>query len=162
MEHLYRKNVGIVVFNDKRKVLMCARADKPDYQWQFPQGGIDEGEELINAARRELREETGIISVKLIAVMPHSLRYDFPEAVKKKFSKQGCGFVGQEQSWVLFYFEGNNNEIDFHTNPNEIEFKAYEWVNIFEAPKRVVEFKKKVYSDMVKYFSSLIYQNNEG
>ena len=161
MEALYRKNVGIVVFNQNAKVLMCARADKPDYQWQFPQGGIDEGEEVVNAAKRELWEETGIKSVKLIAVMPHSLRYDFPAVIKKKFSKQGCGFVGQEQSWVLFYFEGKDDEINFHTNPDEIEFKAYEWVDIYEAPKRIVEFKKKVYSEVVKSFSSIIYQNKE-
>ena len=60
MSELYRKNVGVVVFNDKHKVLMCARADKPDLQWQFPQGGIEDGEDIVEAAKRELREETNL------------------------------------------------------------------------------------------------------
>ena len=73
----YRKNVGIVVFNQNKKVLMCARADSDDFNWQFPQGGIDEKEDIVTAAKRELFEETGIKSVSLIAKYPEPLRYDF-------------------------------------------------------------------------------------
>lgn len=161
MSALYRKNVGIVVFNDKHKVLMCARADKPDLQWQFPQGGIEDGEDIVEAAKRELREETGITSVILVAKLPHTIRYDFPEEIQKKHRELGCYFVGQEQSWVLFYFTGNDKEIDFYAHPEEIEFKAYEWVDIYEAPQRIVEFKKEVYKEVAKYFSSYIYNNSE-
>lgn len=161
MSALYRKNVGIVVFNDKHKVLMCARADKPDLQWQFPQGGIEDGEDIVEAAKRELREETGITSVILVAKLPHTIRYDFPEEIQKKHRELGCYFVGQEQSWVLFYFKGNDNEIDFCTNPQEIEFKAYEWVDIDEAPQRIVKFKKEVYLEVAKDFATHIYSRAE-
>ena len=154
MDGNYRKNVGIVVFNDKHKVLMCARADKPDMQWQFPQGGIDDGEDVLVAAKRELQEETGIKSVKFVTQLPQTLRYKFPAPIEKT-----CHFIGQEQSWVLFYFLGTDNEIDFCTNPEEIEFKGYEWVDISEAPKRIVEFKKNVYNKVAEYFSSYIYNN---
>lgn len=152
----YRKNVGIVVFNREQKVLMCARADHADYQWQFPQGGIDEGENVIAAAKRELREETGITSVEPVFRMPQPLRYDFPEKAKKKFAKSG--YVGQEQTWILFRFFGTDGEIDFCTNPQEIEFKAYEWTDIEDAPKRIVEFKKEVYSKVAQAFMPYIYE----
>ncbi|MBE6445486.1 MAG: RNA pyrophosphohydrolase [Alphaproteobacteria bacterium] len=150
----YRKNVGIVVFNQNKKVLMCARADSDDFNWQFPQGGIDKNEKIIDAAKRELKEETGITSVELVAKMPKSLRYDFPDYVLAKFKNNK--FVGQDQYWVLFYFNGDDSEINFNTNPKEVEFKAYEWVDISEAPKRIVEFKKAVYSKVVNAFKPYI------
>ena len=152
----YRKNVGIVVFNHNRKVLLCARADKKSNQWQFPQGGIDNEEDIIDAARRELHEETGISSVELVATILEPLRYDFPKQIFKNFLKKGSPYVGQEQFWVLFYFCGNDEEIDFCTNPQEIEFKAYEWADIEEAPKRIVNFKKEVYQKVVQNFAPYI------
>jgi len=154
MSNLYRKNVGIVVFNKDAKVLMCARADSKDFNWQFPQGGIDKNENIIDAAKRELREETGITSVELVAKMPKSLRYDFPDYVLAKLKNNK--YSGQDQHWVLFYFNGNDLEINLKANPDEIEFKDYEWVDIAEAPKRIVEFKKDVYNKVVKAFKPYI------
>ncbi len=156
----YRKNVGIVVFNQAGLVLMCARADKEDMQWQFPQGGIEQDEDIVAAGRRELQEETGITSVELVAELPRPLRYDFPPAIAAAQSRRGYDYKGQEQSWVLFYFSGDDSEIDFCTNPQEIEFKAYEWVNIKEAPRRVVDFKKDVYNKVVKAFVPYIRKKN--
>lgn len=152
----YRKNAGIVVFNRDSKVLLCARADKPGYQWQFPQGGIDSGEDALSAARRELREETGITSVELVTALSEPLRYDFPPQIAEKFRKNGSVYAGQDQYWVLFFFTGSDEEIDFCTNPQEIEFKAYEWADIQEAPKRIVKFKKKVYHKVVQAFEPYI------
>lgn len=152
MSFLYRKNVGIVVFRHDLKVLVCARADKKDFKWQFPQGGIEEDEDIVEAAKRELFEETGITSVELIAKLPHSLKYDFPKALFYKDKR----FRGQEQQWVLFYFFGNDSEIDFFKNPKEIEFKAFEWVEPDEAPKRIVKFKKDVYLQVIDNFKPLI------
>lgn len=157
---LYRKNVGIVVFNKGRKVFMAARADKPDMQWQFPQGGLEPGETVTEAAYRELAEETGIKSAQAVYVLPEALRYDLPQDVTKAFQKAGCPYTGQEQTWVLFYFCGDDSEIDFTTNPQEIEFKAYEWVDIDEAPKRIVAFKKHVYQTVAEAFKPIIEKNS--
>lgn len=149
MAGLYRKNVGIVVANEQGKVLMCARADQKDCQWQFPQGGIEQGEDIIKAAQRELYEETGITSVTFAAKMPETVRYDFP---KNNRTHRFAPYVGQEQTWVLFKFSGDNSEINFFTNPEEIEFKDFEWVDISEAPKRIVSFKKLVYQKVADFF----------
>ena len=126
----YRKNVGIVVADKEGKVLMCARADQEDLQWQFPQGGIENGEDITAAAKRELYEETGISSVRLVKVMPKTLRYDFPKSAKKRY---GGLYKGQEQTWVLFYFYGQDDEINFLANPEEIEFKSFNFFKITSA-----------------------------
>ena len=153
MADLYRQNVGVVVVNTQGKVLMCARADQPGLQWQFPQGGIEKGEDIIVAARRELYEETGIVSVTLLHVLPEKLRYDFPDNALKKYDAL---YKGQEQSWVLFEFFGSDDEINFLVHPEEIEFKAFEWVNISDAPKRIVPFKKDVYQKVSAKFEAFI------
>lgn len=159
MTDLYRKNAGIVVANKDGLVLMCARADQKDCQWQFPQGGIEDGEDIVKAAKRELYEETGITSVHLIKQMPEPLRYDFPK--NDKIHRFG-NYIGQEQTWVLFEFTGNESEIDFCTNPQEIEFKAFEWVDIFEAPNRIVAFKKEVYQKVAAYFADYLKEKSHG
>lgn len=159
MSDLYRKNVGIVVANQKGLVLMCARADQKDNQWQFPQGGIEAGEDIIEAAKRELYEETGINSVRLIKQMPEPLRYDFPKNDK---THRFGNYIGQEQTWVLFEFTGNDSEINFYTNPQEIEFKAFEWVDISEAPERIIAFKKQVYQKVAAYFTGYLKEKSHG
>ena len=157
----YRPNVGIVVFNAAKKVLMCARADCSDLQWQFPQGGIDANETPLTAAFRELKEETNLSSVKLVAKLPQPLRYDFPPDIVAKQQRRESSFVGQEQHWFLFYFYGNDKEIDFLTHPQEIEFKAFEWVNISEAPLKIINFKKDVYSKVAQAFAPYIQNYQE-
>ena len=155
MTKLYRKNVGIIVCR-KGKVLLCARADQKDLQWQFPQGGIEKNEDIIEAAKRELFEETGISSVEFKAKMPTSLRYDFPKGDKRHYY---APYSGQEQTWIMFDFLGQDSEINFFINPDEIEFKAFEWVDISEAPKRIVAFKKDVYQKVADYFLPIIQEN---
>ena len=152
----YRKNVGIVVFNATGKVLMCARADKTDMQWQFPQGGIETNEDIIEAAKRELWEETGIESITFVNKMPYSLKYKFPTKIFNFFKKKGCDFIGQEQYWVLFRFDGKDEEIDFFVNPEEVEFKDFEWVSPLEAPIRIVYFKREVYKKVINFFAPII------
>ena len=164
MENLYRRCVGTVVFY-KGKVLLCERLDTPG-AWQFPQGGAEPGEDtettarrelreetsiIETTARRELREETSIISVKTEAVIDTPLRYDFPPEVKKKSKWQ---YAGQEMRWVLFRFCGDEKEINLATeNP---EFSRYAWEDIDEAVKRIVDFKKNVYTEAVKIFKPLV------
>lgn len=149
MNKEYRLNAGIVVFNSIGKVLLCDRADQKAASWQFPQGGIEKEESPLNAARRELYEETGIKSVKPVAQMPQPLRYDFPKYFKMPFR-------GQEQYWTLFYFSGDEREINLQINTEEIEFRNYKWADIDEAPKLIVDFKKEVYNKVVSYFQPLI------
>ena len=124
--------------------------------WQFPQGGIDEGETPKQAAFRELKEETGIVSVEWVTTLEKPIRYDFPKKIFEKFSTLGRDFHGQEQFWSLFYFTGCDEEIDFCTFPEEIEFNGCEWVDIKTTPQRVWKPKQKAYQQMVEIFSPLI------
>ncbi len=87
-EHLYRPCVGIVLLNDAGRVLIGRRASAPghddvddDFSWQLPQGGIDSGEEPLEAARRELFEETNIRSARLLLEAPEWFSYDLPKDV---------------------------------------------------------------------------------
>jgi putative (di)nucleoside polyphosphate hydrolase len=150
MSGLYRKNVGIIVFNDDGKVLLCERKDTAG-GWQFPQGGIDEGETYLETAKREIFEETAITSIKLIAKLDEPIRYDFPGYI---LNKNNFKHIGQEMNWVLYKFVGDDEEINLKTKIPE--FKNYKWVDIDEAPEKVVDFKKDVYKKVVKYFKPFI------
>lgn len=151
MSDKYRKNVGVVVYKEG-KVLLCARADKKDIQWQFPQGGIEDGEDFIEAGKRELFEETGIKNIRLIATISEPIRYDFPKKI------DFIPFKGQDQYWVLFEFLGDDNEIKFDINPECIEFKAFRWDNIDVAPNEIIYFKKDVYKKVVTTFKPFVEQ----
>ncbi len=151
MSDKYRKNVGVVVYKEG-KVLLCARADKKDFQWQFPQGGIEDGEDFIEAGKRELFEETGIKNIRLIATISEPIRYDFPKKI------DFIPFKGQDQYWVLFEFLGDDNEIKFDINPECIEFKAFRWDNIDVAPNEIIYFKKDVYKKVVTTFKPFVEQ----
>ena len=155
MNKLYRPNAGIVLFNREGKVFVCARADKQDMQWQFPQGGIDDGETAEQAAVRELKEETGITSAKFVYAAPQTVKYDYPPFVLKKFQKLGRPHIGQEQHWFLFFYDSAEKP-DFTTHPEEIEFKAYDWVGFDEAVKRIIGFKKESYQYAQNVFEPVI------
>ena len=152
---VYRPNAAIVLFRKDGKVLLCERIENYPKRWQFPQGGIDEGETSLEAAVRELREETSIVSAKLISAFPEPLRYDFPPEVMKRYPERHND--GQEQHWYLFLFTGDDSEINLKTE--EPEFRSYQWVDIEEAPKHVVEFKKEIYEKVTAVFKQIIDQN---
>ncbi len=152
----YRENVAVIVCNSKGKVLVCARADQKENEWQFPQGGIDKGESVLDAAKRELCEETGICDVVLIKEMPNGVSYRFPNGGIKKFQQDDICYMGQNQHYVLFQLVHDNVKIDFETHPEEIEFRDYEWVDPDEACKRIVYFKKAAYEKAIAYFKPLI------
>lgn len=156
MTEKFRENVAIIVCNSEGKVLLCARADQKGYDWQFPQGGIDSGESVLDAACRELREETGIRDVTLIAKMPEGVKYYFPRAIAARFKNSGN--VGQNQHYVLFRLNNDNVKIDFETHPEEIEFKAYKWAELEDAPREIVYFKKEAYQKAADYFRPYIEQ----
>ena len=109
----YRKCAGVILFNDSGKVLMCARADQKGFQWQFPQGGIENEESVQDAAARELFEETSVKSVKFLLALSSPISYVYPRIIHKAMAKEGRNYVGQRMYWTLAYFYGNDDEIKF-------------------------------------------------
>ncbi|WP_273719973.1 MULTISPECIES: RNA pyrophosphohydrolase [unclassified Bartonella] len=157
----YRKSVGIVVFNHVgevwvgRRLMTCAHTDTDmSHRWQLPQGGIDENEEPFDAACRELYEETGIRSIKLIKEAQDWFHYDFPQELV------GCTlnnkYRGQIQKWFAFQFTGDQHEIAINPPPNghKAEFDQWKWADLENLPSIVVSFKKRVYMQVVNEFRS--------
>ena len=147
----YRPNVGVVLFHQDGRVWLGRRAGTPaPYNWQFPQGGVADGEDLEVAAFRELEEETGVRSARLLSRTKEWLTYDFPAGHKS--SKVYKGWKGQKQIWFALQFEGEDHEInlDQHETP---EFDAWRWGSLIEAPGLVVPFKKPIYELVQRAFA---------
>lgn len=151
-ESKYRKCVGIVLFNDERKVLVGKRRDYSSEAWQLPQGGVDEGESYENALYREMTEEIGTDKAEIIAELPDLLRYDLPPELQGKL--WGGEYKGQEQQWFLMHFKGNEDDINIHTE--EPEFVAYRWVELPQCIDLIVEFKRDVYKKLIEHFTPII------
>ena len=150
----YRPNVGLVVFNGEGKVWIGHRYGiGGDHSWQFPQGGVDEGEDLEVAALRELHEETGIRSVELIGRTKDWVMYDFPPEVLAQ-KKIGRNFKGQKQIWFAYRFVGVDAEIDLKAH-HEQEFSRWEWCDIDRVIDRVVHFKRESYRKVIAEFRGL-------
>jgi putative (di)nucleoside polyphosphate hydrolase len=148
---LYRPNVGVVLFNAQGLVWLGRRAGaEGPHNWQFPQGGVDRGEDLLAAAHRELAEETGVVSVELMARTDGWITYDFPEGYPG--SKVAKGWRGQRQVWFAMRFTGDESEIDL-AGHQPIEFDAWRWGRLEETPDLVIPFKKPAYDKVVEAFS---------
>ena len=148
----YRNGVGIVVLNNENKVFVAKRIDNPKNFWQMPQGGVDEGEDLLNAAYRELKEETSIFSVKLIKEIEDWTQYDLPSKLIGIIWKGR--YKGQKQKWFIFKFLGKDTEINIKTkNP---EFLDWKWIEIGKITEIVVDFKKEVYQKVEKEIKKII------
>jgi putative (di)nucleoside polyphosphate hydrolase len=150
----YRPNVGVVLARSDGKVWLGRRANTPGpYNWQFPQGGVDPGETPLQAATRELCEETGVRSVRLLGQTADWIAYRFPpEHAGAKIAK---GWIGQKQLWFAFRFLGDESEIDLNAHP-EIEFDSWRWAEFAEAPNLVVPFKQEVYRQVLAALRPLI------
>ena len=141
-----RTGVGIVLLNNENKIFVGRRIDNPADSWQMPQGGVDENENFLQAAKRELQEETSIKTVKIIKELNEWLSYDLPESLLGKLWKGK--YRGQKQKWFIMRFEGNYKEIDVKTK--DPEFLDWKWVNCSELPRIAVSFKTNVYKKIEK------------
>lgn len=151
----YRPNVGIVVFNGAGQVWIGHRFGQAgDHSWQFPQGGVDAGEDLEAAALRELHEETGIRSVRLLGRTADWIYYDFPPEVLAH-KKIGRNFRGQKQIWFAYLFTGEEQEIDLMAH-HEQEFSRWEWCDLDKVIDRVVSFKRDSYRKVIAEFQGLV------
>ena len=147
----YRRGVGVVLFNDESKVFVAQRIDNPGPAWQMPQGGIDKGEEPLDAAWRELFEETGIRHAKLLAESKDWLRYDLPPDLAGQLWKGK--YRGQEQKWYAFRFTGKDSEVKI--DGEHPEFSAWKWAPFRDVPKLIVPFKRTLYDQVVAEFGHL-------
>jgi putative (di)nucleoside polyphosphate hydrolase len=149
----YRPNVGVVLFHPDGRVWYGRRAgSRNTHPWQFPQGGVDDGETWEVAARRELYEETGVTSVEPLGATEGWIAYDFPAGYGG--SKQARGWLGQKQKWFAYRFTGPEAEIDLEVH-GEVEFDAWRWGRLAEAPTLIVPFKRAAYEQVVAAFTGL-------
>lgn len=147
----YRRGVGIVLFNRTGQVFVAQRLDSPGPAWQMPQGGIDKDESPLDAAWRELQEETGITSAELLAESRGWLRYDLPPDLATTLWKGR--YRGQEQKWYAFRFTGDEREIDIEGE--HPEFSAWKWADFPTVPALIVPFKRALYQQVVQEFGHL-------
>jgi putative (di)nucleoside polyphosphate hydrolase len=146
----YRPNVGVVLFHKDGRVWLGRRANTPEpHNWQFPQGGVDPGEDLYDAARRELAEETGVTSTTLLGRTDGWIVYDFPP--EHTGTKRAQGWKGQRQVWFALRFDGEESEVDLaaHGQP---EFDDWRWGYLAEAADLVVPFKRHAYDTVARAF----------
>ena len=147
-----RTGVGIVVLNNDNKVFVARRIDNAKNFWQMPQGGVDEGEDFLKAAFRELEEETSIKSVELIKELDGTITYELPDRLLGIIWKGK--YKGQKQKWFLMKFIGEEEEINIKTkNP---EFLDWKWVDLDQITEVVVDFKLHVYKELKEKIKKII------
>ena len=139
-----RSGVGIVVLNKDNKVFVAKRIDNPKNFWQMPQGGVDEGEDYLTAAFRELKEETSITNVELVSELDGFVTYNLPDRLLGIIWKGK--FKGQIQKWFLMRYLGNDSEVNIQTS--KPEFLDWKWVDLKEITDLVVDFKLHVYQEV--------------
>ena len=146
-----RTGVGIILLNHENKIFVGKRIDNPKNFWQMPQGGVNQNENFLQAAKRELEEETGIKSVELVKELNEWLGYDLPENLLGKVLEGK--YRGQKQKWFIMKFVGKDNEINVKTkNP---EFLDWKWIGVSELPSIAVSFKVNLYKKLKKELNFL-------
>ena len=152
----YRANVGIVITNDKKQILLAKRFKQNG--WQLPQGGIDEDETELDALYRELQEEVGLdpSHVTLIAKTPKWLRYELPDEHVRRTQKPKC--IGQKQVWYLLKLDSSDEEISLDLH-DDVEFDDWKWVDYWSPVDEVINFKRDVYEDMLKALAPVLFDN---
>lgn len=144
----YRPNVAMIIvsnnYPEKKEIFIAQRNDLRDI-WQFPQGGIDKGEEVEEALFRELEEEIGTNKAKIIAEYPEWISYDFPEKIAKKMKP----YKGQTQRYFLLKLK-KSAEINLDTK--HPEFMEHKFVSVDDLLNHTAHFKKPIYETVINYF----------
>ena len=152
----YRANIGIVITNEKKQILLAKRYKQDALQ--LPQGGIDKGETELDALYRELEEEVGLAreQVSLVAKTPKWLRYELPMEHIRRKQKPTC--IGQKQVWYMLKLVSNDTDISLNLH-NKVEFDDWKWVDYWSPVDEVINFKKEVYEDMLKALAPVLFEN---
>ena len=146
-ESRYRPCVGLMLLNARDEVFVGRRIDHPSRYWQMPQGGIEEGEEPLEAAWREMGEEIGSVNARLLAEHDEWLRYDLPPSLRETL--WDGRYCGQRQRWFLFRFLGADEELSVATP--QPEFSQWRWLPLEELAATIVPFKREVYTRVVSF-----------
>ena len=144
--------VGIVLLNSSNQVFVGKRIDNPANFWQMPQGGVVKDENFLNAASRELKEETSVKSIKLVKKIDNWLTYELPDNLLGKIWKGK--YRGQKQKWFIMRFIGDEKEINVKTK--NAEFKDWKWIDIDQLINVAVSFKLEVYKSITKELKILL------
>ena len=147
-----RNGVGVIVLNNENKVFVGKRKVNPVDRWQMPQGGVDIGETYLSAMKRELYEETSIKSIKILKEINGFFEYELPKNLVGIIWKGR--FRGQKQKWFITRFIGNENEINLQTENQE--FIEWKWIIPDELPRTIVDFKKKMYFELLEILKDFI------
>ena len=147
-----RSGVGIIVLNEKNKVFVAKRIDNQKDFWQMPQGGVNDGEDFLTAAYRELEEETSIKNVELIKEIEGTLTYELPDNLLGIIWKGK--YKGQKQKWFLMRFLGTDSEINIKTK--KPEFLEWKWIDIDKITDVVVDFKLHIYKELKEKIKEII------
>ncbi|MDC3061639.1 RNA pyrophosphohydrolase [Candidatus Pelagibacter sp.] len=147
-----RSGVGIVLLNKENKVFVAKRIDNPKNFWQMPQGGVDDGEDYLSAAFRELEEETSVKNVKLIKEIEGTTSYELPDNLLGIIWKGK--YKGQKQKWFLMRYIGKDEDININTK--KPEFLEWKWIDISRITELVVDFKLEVYKELQEKIKKII------
>jgi putative (di)nucleoside polyphosphate hydrolase len=167
----YRLGVGLIIVNDKNETLACQRLQTnaetlsnnkypaSKEEWQWPQGGLDEGEDALATAYREMEEEVGLKPehVTFIGKLPCETTYHFPDWVfeRREAEARPMKYRGQIHQWFVFRLMAPENMIKFDTY-HEVEFSAYKWLPAHVMPDKIVDFKRQVYAEAAACLKDLL------
>jgi putative (di)nucleoside polyphosphate hydrolase len=146
----YRPNVAMIIvssnYPEQKEIFIAQRNDLLDI-WQFPQGGIDKGEEVKEALFRELEEEIGTDQATIVAEYPEWISYDFPDKIAKKMRP----YKGQTQRYFLLKLK---KDASINLATEHPEFIDYKFVSVEDVLNHTAHFKKPVYETVLNYFKS--------